>query len=70
MKGTGAAATLTLGWGCMTLGACQLVGGITDRTLAVTNGDATRPTLRSASPPETTAAALRPTGWRRGWGHR
>ena len=34
MKGAGA--TLTLAWGCVTLGACQLVGGITDRTLAMT----------------------------------
>jgi ABC-type branched-subunit amino acid transport system substrate-binding protein len=54
MKGTGAAATLTLAWGCVILGACQLVGGITDRTLATTSSggdDATSTVDSPASEP-------------------
>jgi ABC-type branched-subunit amino acid transport system substrate-binding protein len=37
MKGARSEATLMLAWGCVTLGACQLVGGITDRTLEKTS---------------------------------
>lgn len=32
--------TLTLGWGCLALGACQIIGGIDDRTLAQPGPDA------------------------------
>jgi ABC-type branched-subunit amino acid transport system substrate-binding protein len=54
MKRAGAALILTLGGGCLTLGACQLVGGITDRTLATTGpggDDATATDSPSSEPP-------------------
>ena len=64
MKGARSAATLTLAWGCVTLGACQLVGGITDRTLERDDG-ASADRLPSDDHQETTAAATTPATRRR-----